>query len=97
MAYVVLATYVAKLGEEESVAAILRAVAPLSRAEPGCSAYEVHSSVDDPTRFLLYEKYEDETAYQSHQQTDHFRDLILGGAVPKLESRQRQFFRTLDR
>ena len=96
MAFVVLASYVAKPGEEENVAAILRAVAPLSREEPGCLAYEVHDSVDDPTRFLLYEQYEDETAYQSHQQTDHFRDLILGGAVPKLDSRQRQFFRTLD-
>jgi quinol monooxygenase YgiN len=56
-------TWVAQPGAEEAVAAILREVAPLSRAEPGCLQYDVHRDPDDPRRFLLWERYRDEQAF----------------------------------
>jgi len=96
MAYVVAATYRAKAGEEDRIAAILKAAARLSRDEPGCLLYEIHSSTEDSRTFFLYEQYLDEGAYRAHQATEHFQRLILGEAIPRLERRVRTFFETLD-
>jgi hypothetical protein len=34
-------------------------------------------SNDDPYEFLLYEQYESEQAFRDHQQTPHFKRLVL--------------------
>jgi quinol monooxygenase YgiN len=39
--------------------------------------------------FFLYELYTDESAFQAHQQTDHFKSLVLGKALPRLARRER--------
>lgn len=96
MAYIVAATYRAKAGEEEKVREILEAVAPLSRAEPACLFYQAHRSPEDPQVFFLYEQYDDEAGYQAHMATDHFERYVKGEAIPRLESRERAFYVTLD-
>jgi quinol monooxygenase YgiN len=96
MAYVVAATYRAKEGEDEKIREILQIIAPLSRAEPGCLLFHVHRSVDDPRVFFLYEQYTDEGGYQAHMETHHFVEYIRGQAIPRLESRERAFYVTLD-
>lgn len=95
MAYVVAATYTVKPGEEERVRAILQTMAPLSRGEPGCLFYQAHRSPENPSVFFLYEQYEDEGAYHAHMETAHFKEHILGEAVPRLEPRERAFYQTL--
>ncbi|MGH7910369.1 MAG: putative quinol monooxygenase [Candidatus Dormibacteraceae bacterium] len=95
MAYVVAATYTAKSGEEGRVQSILGTMAPLSREEPGCRFYQAHRSPEDPTVFFLYEQYDDENAYRQHQETPHFKEHILGEAIPRLASRERAFYITL--
>lgn len=96
MAYVVAATYRTKEGEEERVREILEIMAPLSRAEPACRFYQAHRSPDDPRVFFLYEQYEDEAGYQAHMATEHFERHLRGEAIPRLESRERAFYITLD-
>lgn len=96
MAYVVAARYRAKEGEEERIREILEQMAAPSRAEPGCLFYQAHRSPEDPRVFFLYEQYVDEGGYQSHMVTQHFLRLILGEAVPNLETRERAFYVTLD-
>ncbi len=96
MAYVVAATYRTKEGEEEKVREILETTVPLSRAEPGCLMFQAHRSTDDPRVFFLYEQYVDERGYQAHMETEHFRQYIRGEAIPRLESRKRAFYVTLD-
>ena len=96
MAYVVAATYRAREGEEEKILEALEAMAPLSRAEPGCRFYQAHRSPEDPRVFFMYEQYVDEAGYQSHMATDHFERYIRGAAIPRLESRERAFYTTLD-
>ena len=95
MAYVVVATYRVKAGEEEKVRAVLETMAPLSRKEPGCLFYQAHRSTEDPGVFLLYEQYLDEAAYKAHMETPHFERYIKGEAIPRLESRVRAFYTTL--
>lgn len=96
MAYVVAATYRAKEGEEERIREILEFMAAPSRAEPGCRFYQAHRSAEDPRVFFLYEQYVDEAGYQAHMATDHFERHIRGEAIPRLESRERAFYLTLD-
>ncbi len=96
MAYVVAATYRTKEGEEEKIREILEITVPLSRAEPGCLMFHAHRSTDDPRVFFLYEQYVDESGYQAHMETEHFTNYIRGQAIPRLESRERAFYTTLD-
>ncbi|HXD67835.1 MAG TPA: putative quinol monooxygenase [Solirubrobacteraceae bacterium] len=94
MAYVVLARWVAKPGEEEAVAAAIDALIAPSRAEPGNLMYEAHRDPSDPRVFLLYEQYADEDGYRAHGESEHFTRLGHGDAIPRLESRERSFYET---
>lgn len=51
MSCVVVATYVTKHGEADTVAA-LEAIVPLAQVEPACIGYRSHASVEDPSVFL---------------------------------------------
>jgi (4S)-4-hydroxy-5-phosphonooxypentane-2,3-dione isomerase len=46
--------------------------AELSRAEPGCEIFEVTQDVADSGKFLLFERYRDEDAYEAHRATEHY-------------------------
>lgn len=96
MTYVVTAKWVARQGEEERVAEILRTVASLSNAEPGCRMFVTHRAVEDPRTFFLYEQFDDEAAFHVHTESDHFKQHVLGDAVPRLELRERSFYVTMD-
>jgi quinol monooxygenase YgiN len=96
MAFVVAATYRCKEGEENRLHEILQKMGPLSRQEAGCLYYQAHRSPDDPRAFFLYEQYVDESGYEAHQATRHFERYIKGEAIPRLESRERIFFVTID-
>jgi quinol monooxygenase YgiN len=94
--FVVAARYYTKDGTEEEVAAVLREMVPISNAEPGCALYVVNRAIDDPRRFLLYEQYHDRAGYEAHTETAAFKEKVLGRIVPLLETRERDFFETLD-
>ena len=84
---IVIAQYVTKSGAAEEVARILRRHVADSRAEPGCLEFTVHQSVDSPERFVLYERYVDEDAFQAHRESLHFSVNIERGAIPLLADR----------
>jgi quinol monooxygenase YgiN len=96
MAYVVTARWTAKPGEEEAVLGCIRKLAGPSRAEPGCRYYQPTRSPDDPRVFFLFEIYDDEAAYKAHGESEHFQTYGFGDAVPRLESRERVFYETID-
>lgn len=87
MSYVVVATYVSKDGESEELTRRLKAMISPTRAEPGCLAYRVTNSNDDPNTFVLFEVYDDEEAFKVHAASDHFEEHIRNGAWTHLESR----------
>ena len=45
--------------------------------------------------FFFYEQYADEAAYQAHVDSPHFQATGFGDAIPRLETRQREFYRTI--
>ena len=68
--------------------AALLANAREARKEPGCRQFEALVDVSDPTKVLLFEVYDDDKAFEVHQQTPHFKKY-LAEAVPLLASRER--------
>jgi quinol monooxygenase YgiN len=63
-----------------------------ARKEPGCKQFDVLVDPKDATRVMLYEIYNDEQAFETHQQTPHFKRYIAE-AVPLLASRERQVWK----
>jgi quinol monooxygenase YgiN len=96
MAYVVSAVWTAKPGKEDIVRDVIRQLVPLSRAEPGCRFYQPYADPAEPRVFRLFEVYDDEAGYRAHGESEHFRRLALGQAIPELENRERAFYETFE-
>ena len=62
--------------------------ASAARKEPGCKQFEVLVDPNDRTKIMLYEVYNDEAAFETHQQTPHFKKYVAE-AVPLLAERVR--------
>lgn len=62
----------------DEAAGLLAELARASRAEAGCLGYEVVRAADEPA-FVLFEKWRDEAALQTHYETDHFQRLGVNG------------------
>jgi quinol monooxygenase YgiN len=89
MEFVVIAQYTVRPGEEEQVASALRNMRAPSRAEPGNLDYQVLRDPQQPGRFVLYERYADEAAFQAHLATEHFATWLRGEVLPRLAERTR--------
>jgi quinol monooxygenase YgiN len=88
MNVVAYARWRAKVGEVEAVKTRAIQMAVASRLEPGCLEYRVHQAAGDPQEFLLYERYRSVAALDAHRDTPHFKAIVLGEVVPRLELRE---------
>lgn len=86
---VVTAFWEAKPEEVGSLVGIVREFLPQAQREPGVKAFQIHQSLTEPTKFFFYEVFKDEAAFAEHQQSEHFKTLIVGQAMPKLVKRER--------
>lgn len=92
MAYVLAVTWTAKAGHEAEIREILHQLGEASRQEAGVITYTTHVDPDNPREFFIYEKYHDADGLAAHQETTHFRELVLEKAIPLLDSRVRRQF-----
>jgi quinol monooxygenase YgiN len=90
---IVTALWEVNSGEEGTVAALLKDFLPQAQREPGVKEFQIHQNVAKPREFFFYEVFAGEAAFADHQQTDHFKNIIVGQAIPKLARRERQQFR----
>lgn len=88
-------TWEARDGEADAAAAIVARFLPEARQEPGLELLMVNQCAANPSQFLFYEVFTDAAAYEAHQQTPHFKTMILEEALPKLKHRERMEYRTL--
>lgn len=59
-------------GKGDALAALLTEQAGVIRkAEPGCLAYRLHRSTEDPELFVFYEIYENAAALEVHRNSPH--------------------------
>ena len=87
----VVAKLSAKPGKGDELAGILaEQVAAVRRAEPDCLVYRLHRSKKDPDRFLFYEQYRSDAAFDLHRKAPHLaafrdrRDPLVAGP-PQVE------------
>lgn len=86
--FVVAIKIVAKDGEADGVAAILKQLVAPSMAEPGMKFFMPYRSPTDPSSFFVYELYENEAAWDAHNNSAHFKAAIVD-LLPKCASRER--------
>jgi (4S)-4-hydroxy-5-phosphonooxypentane-2,3-dione isomerase len=79
-------TWMAKVGHEAEVAAILAKLSEESRKEPGCAMFQAHRHRTEPRRFFIYEQYKDDAALEGHRTTAHFLQLARKD-LPKVAER----------
>ena len=86
---IVTAFWEAKPSEADAVATIVRGYLPQAQREPWVHAFQIHRSIAEPEKFFFYEVFRDEAGFAAHQETPHFKALIVGQALPKLARRER--------
>ena len=73
---IVVAKLKAKTGEEDKMEEALRDMVVKVAQEQGTLKYTLHRAQQDPSVFLLYEKYEDGAALKAHSSTPYFKELF---------------------
>jgi quinol monooxygenase YgiN len=66
----------------EKVSGLLAEQARLSRQEPGCVRFEVYQSSNDPTRFLLTERWESQAALDVHRTAKAYTTVYHPQVLP---------------
>jgi quinol monooxygenase YgiN len=82
-------TWEVRDGEVDAIVDIINRFAPAARQETGLELFSVNQCTANPSQFLIYELFTDAAAFAVHQETPHFKELILGEALPKLSRRER--------
>lgn len=78
--YFVVAEIVSKKDKADELRALLVPFAEASAKEPGCLTYTLMEVIDEPGRFLTFERWTDKSALDGHMVTPEIKAI-----VPKLE------------
>ena len=83
----VIAKHTMKKGEEDAVLSVLPRLIEAARTEPGNLSFVAYRQLDDERTYVLLERYKSREAFAAHQQTTHFKELVLEQIVPRLDDR----------
>ena len=77
----IIATIKIKEGKEDAALEALKKMAEGVEAnEPGTLAYVIHKSIDDPSKIVFFELYEDDDAAKAHSGGDSMKAFQSGFA-----------------
>ena len=79
-------------GREDEVNDQFRELQAATRQEPGCIAYVVQRSRENPRHYLVYEQYKNEAALEDHRNSAHFKQYATDGVFRFVEERQAELF-----
>nr|WP_272919934.1 isocitrate lyase/phosphoenolpyruvate mutase family protein [Streptomyces sp. SID4948] len=86
--YQVIAHHTIAPGENlDEVLSLYPRLAAATRSEPGNVSFTVFRQLDDERGVVILERYASRDAFATHQQTPHFKDLVLDRLVPRLADR----------
>lgn len=87
----VVATFLAKPGKADALAALLGSIVAPTHAEEGVHFYDLHQDIAEPRRFVFFESWASQAALDAHGATPHIQalreqlpDLIDQGEVNRL-------------
>jgi quinol monooxygenase YgiN len=77
-----------KEGEGKTMVDAAKPCVAATLKEKGCIAYELHQDLEDPTRFVFFEKWQSVQALSDHLGTAHVKKLVgtlgtIGDGAPK--------------
>ena len=72
----VVATFLAKPGQEAKLKKSLISLVAPTRKEPGCINYDLHVSPDNPAKFLFHENWTSRAHLNAHLQNTHIQVLL---------------------
>lgn len=64
-----------KKGEEKGFLEAAKPCIEATRKEKGCVAYELHQDLEDPTKFVFFEKWKSPQALADHFKEEHLKKL----------------------
>jgi len=73
---VLLVTIKAKAGKEKDLEAAFAPCIAATKKEPGCLAYELNRDSDDPTTYVMFEKFKSVAALEAHLKLAHTQKLL---------------------
>jgi quinol monooxygenase YgiN len=83
----VIARHTIAAGNEDQVYRLLPRLIEAARSEPGNLAFDAYSAVDNPTSYVLLERYTSRAAFAEHRETSHFKEIMLGQILPLMSNR----------
>jgi quinol monooxygenase YgiN len=87
---VIIAEATALPGKRDELKRAFDRLVPKSRAEEGVSTFRLHEDRDKPGHFVLYERFRDQAAIDTHVTLEHFAQILRDfaelaeGGKPKL-------------
>ncbi len=88
----IFARFEPKPGKREELRAVIEAVVPLSRAEPGCVRIHFYQSILEPLCYWIHSTWQDEAAFELHATLPHTEHFVK--AASELISHPFQAIRT---
>jgi quinol monooxygenase YgiN len=76
MEVVVVATFRARSGQEETLQQAFERAIPPTHQEEGCIRYALHRDLDDRSRFVMLERWSSREALDRHLAAPHIRELF---------------------
>ncbi|NVZ54539.1 antibiotic biosynthesis monooxygenase [Pseudomonas sp. B6002] len=74
-AFNVIATMIAKPGQEATLETLLRGLLEPTRLEAGCEQYELNQDLQSPGTFYMIERWSSDAALAAHDQSAHIQSF----------------------
>ncbi|OAI54358.1 hypothetical protein AYO44_03560 [Planctomycetaceae bacterium SCGC AG-212-F19] len=74
--FALIVTIKAKAGKEKELEAAFAPCVAATKKEPGCIAYELNRDPDEPTTFIMFEKFKNIAALEAHLKLEHTAKLF---------------------
>jgi quinol monooxygenase YgiN len=74
--FALLVTIQAKPGKGKELEAAFAPCIAATKREPGCLAYELNRDPDEPTAYIVFEKWKDVASLQAHVKAGHTQELF---------------------
>ncbi|MFP7637514.1 putative quinol monooxygenase [Pseudomonas veronii] len=74
-AFNVIATLIAKPGQQHTLESLLRGLLEPNRQEAGCEQYDLHQDLQHPETFYMLERWRDDAALGDHDQSAHIQSF----------------------
>jgi quinol monooxygenase YgiN len=71
--FTAIATLIAKAGQQDALEQHLRVLLEPTRAEVGCSQYDLHQDLANPQAFYMIEQWSSDEALQAHDASTHIQ------------------------